>query len=565
MINRRSNRTILFRPLRNIFPLLLFCCLLLAPLVHASAKETSFAKRYAMNKTFYNNLQFTKPDVEQRDRWLRGIRTFQSLNRVAPARDKAANCLYLAARMNEDLYARSGNPVDLEKTLALYEGVWEQYSKDRLADDALFRAGELLQLQKKDYRQAAKLFAKIVVQYSDGDMAVPAAGHMEKIKAMQWKSVPEDSHGEHRLARIVDLRYGTTSYYTRIVIEASKPVAYSGKILPDNKHNGRQLYFDLDNAVLPRSLCDPIPVNDGLLRQICGSQLSESKVRVTLDTDSFSDYRVTKLNNPFRVVIDIWGKGKKQKELAAKSAAKQKETLSLPRQLGLSAKRIIIDPGHGGKDPGAIGPGGLLEKDITLAVALKLRDELQKHYGYEVFLTRDKDEYLSLEERTELANTKHGDIFVSIHVNSAPSKSIRGIETYFLSLATTSDEMRAAAKENVGSTSKLSDLQAILMDLMQNAKINESARLAESVQDNLVNGLAAKYHLVKNLGVKKAPFIVLIGAQMPSILTEIAFLSNPAELRRIKDHRYLDNVATQIASGISGYVGSLQTNQAASL
>jgi N-acetylmuramoyl-L-alanine amidase len=287
--------------------------------------------------------------------------------------------------------------------------------------------------------------------------------------------------------------------------------------------------------------------------------MSDSTVRVTLDTDSLSDYRVTKLNNPFRVVIDIWGKGKKQKQLAAKSAAKRQETLSLPRQLGLSAKRIIIDPGHGGKDPGAIGPGGLLEKDITLAVALKLRDVLQKHYGYEVLLTRDKDEYLSLEERTELANTEHGDIFISIHVNSAPSKDIRGIETYFLSLATTSDEMRAAAKENAGSNSKLSDLQAILMDLMQNAKINESAKLAESVQDNLVTGLSAKYRLVKNLGVKKAPFIVLIGAQMPSILTEIAFLSNPNELRRIKDHRYLDNVATQIASGISHYVGSLQT------
>ena len=265
------------------------------------------------------------------------------------------------------------------------------------------------------------------------------------------------------------------------------------------------------------------------------------------------------------MVIDLWGKGKTKKELAAKQIDKPKETLSLPRQLGLHARRIIIDPGHGGKDPGAIGPGGLLEKNITLAVALKLRDVLQKHYGYEVFLTRETDEYLSLEERTELANTEHGDLFVSIHVNSAPSKTTRGIETYFLSLATTSDEMRAAAKENAASSSKLSDLQAILLDLMQNAKINESARLAESVQDDLVSGLATKYDKVKNLGVKKAPFIVLIGAQMPSILTEIAFLSNPTELQRIKNHRYLDNVATQIAAGISRYVGSLQTAQAASL
>ena len=549
--------------LPTVLKLLLLFSLLLNPLARASAATTFFAKRYTMAKIYYENIKFAHAHLNQRGRWLRGIHTFQSLYRRAPAPGDAADCLYLAARMEEDLYVLSHNPVDLEETLALYQDVWEQHFQDRLADDALFRAGELLLQQKKDYRQAARLFAKIAVLYPDGDMAAPAAANMEKIKALQWQIVPDDAAGEDQPARIVDLRYGSTSYYTRIVIEASKPIAYSGNVLDSD--TGRRLYFDLENAILPRSLFDPIPVNDGLLQQIRSSQFSEDTVRVVLDTDSLSDYRITRLDNPFRVVIDIWGKGKAQEKIVARRADKQQEAISLPRQLGLCARRVIIDPGHGGKDPGAIGPHGLLEKDITLSVALKLRDALQKQYGYEVFLTRETDEFLSLEERTELANTMHGDIFISIHVNSAPSKNVSGIETYFLSLATTGDEMRAAAKENAASSSQLSDLQAILMDLMQNAKINESAKLAEAVQDNLVSGLATKYAQVKNLGVKKAPFIVLIGAQMPSILTEIAFLSNPVESRRIQDKRYLDSIANQIASGISNYVGSLQATHAASL
>ena len=197
--------------------------------------------------------------------------------------------------MYEDLYTQSHNPVDLEETLALYEGVWEQHSQDRLADDALFRAGELLLLQKKDYRRAARLFARDRrCSIRMATWRCPAAANMEKIKAMQWQIVPKDTFGEHQLARIVDLRYGTTSYYTRIVIEASKPLVYSGKLLPVDEHNGRQLYFDLQNAVLPRALFDPIPVNDGLLRQIRSSQLSDNTVRVRLDTDSLSDYRVTR-------------------------------------------------------------------------------------------------------------------------------------------------------------------------------------------------------------------------------------------------------------------------------
>jgi N-acetylmuramoyl-L-alanine amidase len=552
----------------NLAPLLgiLLFTLLAAPLTVRAQDAYRISKQYNLNKIYYNNLeQHKNSKIEARGRWLRGIHAFQTLYRHAPQADIATGCLFLAARMYEDLYQASQDPVDLSESLALYDELAAQYPQDRLADDSLFRVGELLLNQKKEHRNASRIFAKILVLYPDGDMAIPATANLEKIKALQRQTVPEQQDDQEFQARILDLRYGSTSYYTRIVIELSHRTDYSGNILEARDGQPRRLYFDLYNTILPRAHRDTIPVNDGLLQQIRSAQHSENSVRVVLDTDSFSNFQASTLENPFRIVIDVWGRGKRQKQLSEGYADQQVESLTLPQQLGLGARRIVIDPGHGGKDPGAVGPGGLLEKDVVLAVALRLRDALREKHGYEVFLTREKDEFLSLEERTELANTLHGDLFVSLHVNAAPSSSISGIETYFLSLASTGDEMRAAAKENAASNSQLSDLEAILMDLMQNAKINESAKLAEAVQDSMVSGLATRYDRVNNLGVKKAPFIVLIGAQMPSILTEIAFLSNPQEAQRIRDQRYLQEVASQIATGIGNYVDTLQGTTAASL
>jgi len=552
----------------NLAPLIsiLLFALLTAPLTVRAQDAYRISKQYNLNKIFYNNLeQHKNSGVEARNRWLRGIHSFQTLYLQAPQADTAPGCLFLAARMYEDLYQASQDPVDLSESLALYKQLAESHPQHRLADDSLFRAGELLFSQKKEQREASRIFAKILVLYPDGDMAMPATANLERIKALQQQTASEQQNDKEFQARILDLRYGSTSYYTRIVIELSHRADYIGNILEARDGQPRRLYFDLYNTILPSAQRETIPVNDGLLQQIRSAQHSEDSVRVVLDTDSFSNFQASTLENPFRIVIDVWGRGKKQKQLKEGNADQQMVNLSLPQQLGLGARRIVIDPGHGGKDPGAVGPSGLLEKDVVLAVALRLRDALREKHGYEVFLTREKDEFLSLEERTEIANTLHGDLFVSLHVNAAPSSSISGIETYFLSLASTGDEMRAAAKENAASESQLSDLEAILMDLMQNAKINESAKLAEAVQDSMVSGLATRYDRVNNLGVKKAPFIVLIGAQMPSILTEIAFLSNPQEAQRIRNKGYLQDVASQIATGIGNYIDTLQSTRSASL
>jgi len=240
----------------------------------------------------------------------------------------------------------------------------------------------------------------------------------------------------------------------------------------------------------------------------------------------------------------------------AVGAPDQSAPPSLAQQLGLGIKRIVLDPGHGGKDSGARGKNGLMEKDIVLKVAKQVALRLKEKLDCEVIMTRNRDVFIPLEERTAIANTREGDLFVSIHVNAAPSKKAHGTETYILDLARNKSAMELAARENSSSTSQISDLQTILLDLIQNSKKSESIRLAEYVQDNMISGLKPSYE-VKDLGVKQAPFIVLVGAQMPAILTEIAFISNPTEAKWLRSDRYIGQVSDQLTNGISNYVNEL--------
>ncbi len=255
---------------------------------------------------------------------------------------------------------------------------------------------------------------------------------------------------------------------------------------------------------------------------------------------------------------------RKRKRVPQLARTKQSEKTSVPKdftlaqQLGLGVHRIVIDPGHGGKDPGAVG-FGLKEKDIVLNVAKKIKKTLEDKNGYKVFLTRDGDVSLSLEERTAIANTKEADLFLSIHVNAHPVTTIRGVETFYLNLATHSEAMRVAALENATSTHNMSEMQDILSELMQNEKINESSQLAEFVQRNMVNGLKKENFYVKDLGVKQAPFYVLIGAAMPAILAELSFITNPEDAQLMKSEKYLQTLADHIVAGVLSYADNQKT------
>jgi N-acetylmuramoyl-L-alanine amidase len=230
---------------------------------------------------------------------------------------------------------------------------------------------------------------------------------------------------------------------------------------------------------------------------------------------------------------------------------------SLVRALGLKIGTIVVDAGHGGHDTGTIGPSGLLEKDLTLDVALRLGKMLENRLGANVIYTRDDDTFVPLETRTAIANQQQADLFISIHANSSNDASARGVETYYLNFTSSTDALEVAARENAVSDKSIHELQDLVKKIALKDKIEESREFAADVQKSLHSGLAARAPAIRDRGVKKAPFIVLIGANMPSILAEISFLSNPTDERRLQTPEYRQKVAESLYKGISKYVSGL--------
>jgi len=233
---------------------------------------------------------------------------------------------------------------------------------------------------------------------------------------------------------------------------------------------------------------------------------------------------------------------------------------SLTRALGLKINRIVIDPGHGGHDTGTIGPHGLMEKDLCLDVALRLGSLIQQKLpGAEVIYTRQDDSFIPLEDRTKIANDAKADLFISIHANSSHDPSARGVETYYLNFATSPESMEVAARENANSQESLHDLQDLIQKIARNEKIEESKELAGDIQGTLSQRLQLVNHSERNRGVKKAPFIVLIGANMPSVLSEISFVSNPNDERLLRKTDQRQRIADGLYRGISTYLDSLNS------
>jgi N-acetylmuramoyl-L-alanine amidase len=233
---------------------------------------------------------------------------------------------------------------------------------------------------------------------------------------------------------------------------------------------------------------------------------------------------------------------------------------TLTRTLGLKIGRIVIDPGHGGHDTGTIGPTGLMEKDLCLDVALRLGKIIEQRLpGADVVYTRSDDTFVPLEERTNIANQAKADLFISIHANSSRDHLARGIETYYLNLKGSAEAMEVAARENATAQGGVHDLQDLVLKIARTEKIDESRELAEDIQDSLARRIQKTNKPVKNRGVRKAPFVVLIGADMPSILTEISFLSNPADERLLKKPEQRQKVAEGLYQGVASYLESMNS------
>jgi len=233
---------------------------------------------------------------------------------------------------------------------------------------------------------------------------------------------------------------------------------------------------------------------------------------------------------------------------------------TLTRALGLKINRIVIDAGHGGHDTGTVGPTGLMEKDLCLDVALRLGKIIQQKLpGADIVYTRSDDTFIPLEDRTRIANEAKADLFVSIHANSSPDHGARGVETYYLNLKGSPEAMEVAARENAASDHGVHDLEDLVKAITRTEKIDESKELAEDIQDSLSKRIQRTAKPVRNRGVRKAPFVVLIGADMPSILTEISFLSNPADEQLLKKPEHRQHIAEGVYQGVAAYLQSMNS------
>jgi N-acetylmuramoyl-L-alanine amidase len=498
------------------------------------------------------------------------------------------------------MYDRFQDKHDLEESISYFKDTARLFPRHRLADDAYFSLAQIYAEKLNSPHKSADILEVIVTDYPHADMR-PMAEDLLKLQSKEYDiplpKILVSSSSSNSLSYVLPVKYWSSEDYTRVVIMASGPVQYNDVLLEETKNSPRRLYIDFLKSYIEPQYRSPVPIEDGLLRSIRTGQFSPDTVRVVLDLESIGNYKIFNLPDPFRVVIDVRGKGQKtdinrpvalaatkkkrqgkraitqhadivtlrdSKKIVYSASSSEQETtinnlsgdipLSLAQQLGLGVKKIIIDPGHGGKDPGAMA-FGMKEKDIVLDIAKKLAPVLEKELHCQVVLTRDKDIFIPLEERTAIANTENADLFVSLHINAHPSGKIRGLETYYLNLTSNAEAMRVAARENATSTHQMSDLQGILSDIMKNSKISESSRLAQQVHNSIVTKANNKaYANIKNLGVKQAPFYVLIGAEMPAILIEIAFISNKQDAENLKNPRFVAMLTQEIAYGIRAYV-----------
>lgn len=583
--------------------------LLLAAAPVYPSYNTEAGHKYSIACQRLADLRKSAKKKKYRSYWVDCIRTFEVVEKKYPKSPTAAEACFDRAGIYFELYQFNKYSRDLDSSIQTYGKCQSAYPNHAKAPEGLYRALELSLDYKKNNAAAMKTYAKLAGTYPESawtgrakarlgvsvrnDKPEPEIKKMPELAIVSGKTTPAGV--------VKTIRHWSEGAYTRIVIDQNGPVRFKARELKEPD----RLVFDLFHAQVDPSLNkEPLPINDGILRQVRASQYAPDTVRVVLDLASIKSYAAFPLHDPDRLVIDVTGEGGRSDDAAVSSSesgtqektentpeqaagpktaqggdqktgtsgkeiplpktpgkSNDGEKLSLSRQLGLKIKTIAIDAGHGGHDPGAIGRSGLKEKNITLDVAKRLAVLVKERLGCNIVMTRDKDVFIPLEQRPFIAKSRGADLFVSIHVNANRKRVTRGIETYVQSLrASDREAMATAARENAMSTKKLSELKSeldrIFADLTRDDKIEESLYLADSVQGSLVNSLKPVNRHAGDLKtkIKRAFFYVLINTEMPSILAEIGFISNPEEEKLLKNDTYRQAIAEALYQGVKKYV-----------
>ena len=393
------------------------------------------------------------------------------------------------------------------------------------------------------------------------------------------------------LATLRAVRQITSPATSRLIVECSAPVHYHLERAAPRPDLGipARLYVDFEGARVGEATVVPATFPEGPLVRLRASQRDATTARLILDVPGLTEFGVFPMPDPFRLIIDVRGTPRtaphpmvarpatvppQSPQAAAATptprpgapaALTRRDRLAPPA--GAAPKRrikIVLDPGHGGKDPGATSVSGIAEKDIVLAIALRLKDRLLALPDTDVVLTRDRDVFIALEERTARANAEQADLFVSIHGNASPNAALSGVETYYLNNTNDHATLRLAEMENglrsmTGHDGRDHAASLILSDLIQNYKIQESVQLAEALQRGVVGALAAHGTPSTDLGVKRGPFYVLVGAGMPCALAEVSFLTHPREGERLAQSSYQESITEGLLHGIERFVENSRT------
>jgi len=559
----------------------------------AFANDDGAVQLYDRAQRAYFELKSDESLASDPAAWQRVISAYRLIIDSYPNDPLVDDIIFIVGGVYKEIYENFGDRASLEKAIASYRTLLRDFPESYLLQASLYSIGEIQEKHLKRTKEALDTYTELVRRYPKGYKTSSAKRRIEALtKEINKSSTTVETKAESEAATaqtleggggtastpekpvtIADIRTSFGKNNGRVVIELTGEVKFEYKQLPAPN---RRIYFDLHGVKLEGSnlKTDTIAISNRHLKQIRLGQNSPSITRVVFDFNSFRRYRVFTLPSPYRIVFDLYGAGRGPSYL---SAAKETPgavsdaggngadrnhdgTYSISRQLGAKIKTIVIDPGHGGRDAGALGVGGLKEKTVVLDVAKRLKKLIKKEMPWiEVKLTRESDKYITLEQRTAMANALEADLFFSIHANASARRGrTSGIETYYMNFASDKEAEELAAKENAYSQLSQAKLNDLLKKITLNNKKEESRELASFIQTNLYRLTKPVNSYARNLGVKSAPFVVLIGADVPSVLVEISFIDHPVEGKLLLRDSYRDRIARGLVGGIKAYVESLQ-------
>ncbi|MBS6831188.1 MAG: N-acetylmuramoyl-L-alanine amidase [Desulfovibrio sp.] len=552
--------------------------------VPPSVSEDRLLPRYRAAKARMEALRADKIKSCWRQPWEELQTEFQRIYESRKDWAVAPGALFRSAASQEALADCSHLPSDYRRALELYLALTREFPKSALADDALLCAARIQSTRLGKTSEGLALLDEIAANYPRGDMAAEA----RSLRA-QWRGTLADAGGADSASRAAE-RHETPEVQVlswdslnknsvEIVLEMSGPTRYSTRLVKARKGAPARLYLDLENAAVVSDVRKGVTVRGSLLQAVRVRDRKEGGASLQFDFREVRRFDARIEDDPCRIVLSVAaGKTPLPRKAgaaaafaagdedtpaprASKTGIRSRQVSDMASQLGLTVHTVFIDAGHGGRDPGT-SHNKVLERLVTLDVAMTLGRLLEAN-GLEVVYSRTRDTAVSLSERTRRANAARADLFVSVHVNASEDPRVSGVETYYLDLASNPQAARVAALENAGSDRRLGDMQNMLADVMLNARVEESRRLAGDIQRLSMFRLKRREFTVRNNGVKAAPFHVLLGAQMPAVLVELGYCTNPAEARNLADPKYRHALAEGLAEGILAYKDRLLKRQTA--